>query len=212
MQHLSIFAPLAKADEASRTVYGTAVVEQPDRSGEIFDYNSSKPHFQKWSSDFSKATDGKSLGNVRSMHANLVVGKLVDIGFDDERKAIDVAAKIVDDNEWKKVDAGLYTGFSIGGKYLKRWDDGGLKRYTAAPGEISLVDLPCVPGAKFSMVKVDGLLLTKSFRVSSIPELPARAYRDIPIVLAKRDISVAALRKLAEHTEFARTFPRFRGI
>ncbi len=43
------------------------------------------------------------------------------------------------------------------GTYARRWtDDDGVTRYTAAPNEISLVDLPCLPQAVFEMVKVDG--------------------------------------------------------
>lgn len=156
MDNLSIFVPVLKVDAAQHMVYGTAVAEEADRAQEIFDYASSKPEFEKWSGEIAKATDGKSLGNVRSMHGHVAAGKLTDIGFNDERKAIDVAAKIVDENEWKKVEEGVYTGFSIGGKYLKRWQDGDLKRYTAAPSEISLVDLPCVKNATFTLVKADG--------------------------------------------------------
>ncbi|UGY15127.1 NUDIX domain-containing protein [Bradyrhizobium septentrionale] len=156
MDNLSLFVQIAKVDAAKRIVYGTAVVEEVDRANEIFDYATSKPHFEKWSGDIAKVTDGKSLGNVRSMHSAIAAGKLTDIGFDDARKAIDIAAKVVDDNEWKKVEEGVYTGFSIGGRYLKRWQDGDAKRYTAAPSEISLVDLPCGPSATFSMIKADG--------------------------------------------------------
>jgi hypothetical protein len=52
---------------------------------------------------------------------------------------------------------GVYTGFSQGGAYERRWTDAeGRTRYTAAPNEISLVDLPCLPQATFEMIKADG--------------------------------------------------------
>jgi 8-oxo-dGTP pyrophosphatase MutT (NUDIX family) len=156
MENLALFVPVLKVDAVNHIVYGTAVAEVADRANEIFDYKSSKPEFEKWSEDFEKTTEGKSKGNVRAMHGKVAAGKLTDIGFDDERKAIDVAAKIVDADEWEKVVQGVYTGFSIGGKYLKRWQDGDLKRYTASPSEISLVDMPCVPTATFSLIKADG--------------------------------------------------------
>ncbi len=156
MDNLSLFVPVLKVDAKQRMVYGTAVIEQPDRTNEIFDYASSKPEFEKWSSEVEKASGGKSLGNVRSMHGKVAAGKLTDIGFDDERKAIDVAAKVVDEEEWQKVQEGVYTGFSIGGRYLKKWQDGAYKRYTAAPSEVSLVDLPCVKDATFALIKADG--------------------------------------------------------
>ncbi|WP_051382441.1 NUDIX domain-containing protein [Bradyrhizobium sp. Tv2a-2] len=173
MENLSLFVQLCKVDAKQRIVYGTAVAEVADRSGEIFDYATSKPEFEKWSGDIEKSTDGKSKGNVRSMHGKIAAGKLTDIAFDDTRKAIDVAAKIVDEDEWKKVEEGVYTGFSIGGQYLKRWQDGGLKRYTARPAEVSLVDLPCVPTATFSMVKADGTEEMRKFATPAEPEAEA---------------------------------------
>ena len=93
------------------------------------------------------------------MHAAVAAGKLTDIAFDDDAKRITVVAKIVDDDEWRKVQEGVYTGFSQGGRYVKRWADAdsGLTRYTADPHEISLVDLPCVPDATFDVVK-DGVV------------------------------------------------------
>ncbi|WP_157646107.1 hypothetical protein [Burkholderia ubonensis] len=42
--------------------------------------------------------------------------------------------------EWNKVLEGVYTGFSIGGKYGKTWDDQGHRRYEAIPAGGSLVD------------------------------------------------------------------------
>jgi hypothetical protein len=113
------------------------------------------------------------------MHARVAAGKLTDIAFDDEGKRILVAAKIVDDDEWEKVLEGVYTGFSQGGRYVKRWTDPetGLMRYTANPVEISLVDVPCLPGATFQVVK-DGIVEERAFVAylseSSAPE-PAAA-------------------------------------
>lgn len=152
-----LFFPITKVDAVTRTVYGYATAEEMDRSGEICDYESTKPLYEAWSSEFSKATDGKSLGNLRSMHNNVAAGKLTSISFDDDNKAIGIAAKVVDDAEWEKVVEGVYTGFSQGGNYVKRWkDDAGDQRYTAEPVEVSLVDYPCVPSATFQMIKAAG--------------------------------------------------------
>ena len=144
MSALDLFLPLLKVDLDRRLVSGVATAETPDRAGEIFDYASSKPYFEQWSADALAASGGKSFGAVRAMHGNVAAGKLTDIAFDDDAKRITVAAKIVDDDEWRKVQEGVYTGFSQGGRYVKRWPDTdtGLTRYTAEPHEISLVDLP----------------------------------------------------------------------
>jgi hypothetical protein len=176
-----IFARILKVDEERRTVIGRAVQEVPDKSGEIFDYESSKPHFQAWSADVSAATGGASLGNVREMHANVAAGKVTDITFDDHERAIDVAIKVVDDNSWRKVLQGIFTGLSIGGRYLRRVPDvidgQMVTRYTAAPTEISLVDSPCVPTARFfDILKRDGSIRRVAFQHQS--EVSMRVPKD----------------------------------
>ncbi|WP_298353983.1 hypothetical protein [Rhodoblastus sp.] len=163
---LQIFIPLRKADAAQRLIYGYATAELPDRSGEICDYASTKPFYEKWSEDFAKASGGKSFGNLRAMHGKVAAGKISSIAFNDEARRIEIAAKIVDDDEWRKIEEGVYTGFSQGGAYVKRWpdpDNPELTRYTAAPSEISLVDLPCLPEASFELVKADGARERRGF-------------------------------------------------
>lgn len=155
-----ITIPLTKVDEEKRLVYGTAALEQVDKSNEIFDYAGSKPLFEKWSGDQHLSSAGKSYGNVREMHEKSAAGKITEpLGFDDVAKTITVCAKVVDDGAWQKVLEGVYTGFSIGGAYTKRWADETIKtakRYIAAPNEISLVDNPCMPGATFEFIKSAG--------------------------------------------------------
>jgi len=156
----TLFIPLTKIDEEQRTVYGWGALEQPDAANEIMDYSTSKPHFMEWSSTAAKRSGGKSKGNVRSMHNNTAAGKLVDFRADDMNKGFYVGAKIVDQAEWQKVKEGVYTGFSIGGSYLRRWPDEGTIgkiRYTAKPTELSLVDAPCIPGATFQIMKADSI-------------------------------------------------------
>lgn len=161
-----LFAQITKVDEKARTVSGRMVQEVPDKSGEIFDYDSSKPYFKTWVEETSAASGGKSLGNVRAMHGPVAAGKIVGIDFNDTEKAMDITAKIVDDQEWRKVMEGVYTGFSIGGNYVGNpVVEGDLKRYTASPSEASLVDNPCIPTALFFDVhKADGSVLQKAFK------------------------------------------------
>lgn len=167
---MQIFARITKVDEATGKVYGRAVQEVVDRSGEIFDYETSKPNFAKWSEAAAQATDGKSVGNLRAMHGKVAAGKLTEITFQDAEKAIDIVAEVVDPVEREKCLKGVYTGFSIGGRYAKRWEDGvekGVSRYTAEPTEISLVDLPCVPTAQFTVVKADGAEELRKFETTA---------------------------------------------
>lgn len=156
---LGMFIPLVKVDAERRLVVGRAAQEIPDRTGEIMDYESAKPAFEAWSTAAEQASGGLSKGNVRAMHSRHAAGKLVGIDFNDNEKAVDIVAEIVDDGDWQKCLKGVYTGFSIGGGYAKKWKDGGLTRYTPRLTEISLVDLPCMPTARFAeLVKGDGIV------------------------------------------------------
>ena len=100
MDDMNIFIPITKVDAARRLVYGVVTAEAPDIAGEVCDYASTKPLYQKWSQKFADATDGKSFGNLRAMHSNIAAGKLVDIAYDDAHKRIEICGKVVDDAEW----------------------------------------------------------------------------------------------------------------
>lgn len=153
---MSLFFRVNKIDEERRMVFGCAAAEEPDRQNEILDYEGSKPYFKSWSESVRKDSQGKSAGNVREMHTLSAVGALEQIQFDDAAKKIEVAAKIIDDDAWRKCVAGVYCGFSIGGKYAKSWQDGKLTRYIADPSEVSIVDRPAIPSATFELLKADG--------------------------------------------------------
>ncbi len=164
---MQLFLPITKVDAKRRLVYGTLAEEVPDKAGEIFDYASSRPNFERWSAEIARNSDGRSRGNLRAMHGHVAAGKLTDLAFDDEARRIEACAKVVDDAEWAKVLEGVYTGFSIGGKYARRWTDERdpeLTRYTAEPAEVSLVDNPCIPSATFAMIKEDGTCELRKFK------------------------------------------------
>jgi hypothetical protein len=167
MDDMKVFVPITKIDAARRLVYGVVTAEQPDVAGEVCDYASTKPLYQKWSQKFADATEGRSLGNLRAMHGHIAAGKLIEIAFNDDNKRIEICGKVIDDAEWQKVEEGVYTGFSQGGRYLKRWpdpDQPALMRYTAEPLEVSLVDHPCLPDATFAVIKADGSTELRKFR------------------------------------------------
>lgn len=155
---MKAFARLVKVDEAKRLVTGILANEAVDYAGEVFDYATSVPYFKAWSETVQKATNGASVGNLRAQHGQVVAGKIEEMVFDDATKSISITANVVDDNEWKKVLAGCYTGFSVGGKYANKWDDAdlGKKRYTGNPSEASIVDLACNPDASFTVIKAAG--------------------------------------------------------
>ena len=95
--------PITKIDRERHEVWGIAAVEEPDRAGEILDYEKSKPHFESWSKAFIDATNGESKGNVRSMHTKIAAGKLIHFQPNDALKRFEVGAKVIDDPvEWDK--------------------------------------------------------------------------------------------------------------
>jgi hypothetical protein len=169
MNEFRKFIAITKVDAARREVYGVVTSEAPDKDGEICDYPTTAPLYRAWSAEFASATEGRSLGNLREMHTQSAVGKITALDCNDEAKTISVRAQVVDDDAWKKCEAGVYTGFSHGGRYLKTWldDAGEYRRYTAEPSEISLVDNPCNPEAHFEYVKADGTREVRKFSVPS---------------------------------------------
>lgn len=172
MADFKFYIPITKIDEEKRLVYGRATQEVVDKSGEIFDYTSSKPYFEAWSAKCQKDSEAlglpTSFGNIRAMHGKSVAGKIVEaITFNDAEKAIDIVSKVVNDNEWKMVSEGCYLGYSIGGGYVDKWKDDEMNatRYTANPNEISLVDSPCCGAAKFfDVVKSSGVVEQRAFK------------------------------------------------
>ena len=106
-----LFIPITKVDVEKRLVYGTIAEEIPDKAGEIMDYASARPEFETWSAEIAKASDGKSVGNLRAMHGAVAAGKLQSSRSMMRAKKIECCGKVVDDAEWNKVLEGVYTGF-----------------------------------------------------------------------------------------------------
>lgn len=151
------FSKVEDQPDGSLLVFGRATQEVGDSQGEIMDYKTSAPQFKLRANEVSKGTNGTKVMPLRAMHQPVAAGNVVQFDFMEDEKAIDICAHVLDQNEVKKVRGGVYTGFSVGGRYLKRWPDmkSNLMRFTADPHEISLVDVPSVPTAKFTMFKID---------------------------------------------------------
>ena len=93
-------------------------------------------------------------GALREMHGLTAAGATLsaEVGEDGATR---IAAHVVDPVAVKKVQHGVYKGFSIGGKVLAR-DAGDRKVITKLKlNEISLVDRPCNPEAVIDMWKAD---------------------------------------------------------
>lgn len=162
MSKAEIYFRLAKADETNPDVLkieGLATSgKETDRGGERLNYPGSKPYFLEWSRAIANATDGKSQGNIRQQHdPELAVGKIDRLIFDDAKEEIRIVASIVDRDTRAKILAGVLSGLSIAGRYVKRWVENGIDWYICEPNEISVCDFPSLPSATFQVIKSSGL-------------------------------------------------------
>ncbi len=143
-------------------VHGLFTAETPDLDKEVCDYEKTKPYYKALVDKFLKATsavDGMatSMFPVREMHQLKAVGCGKGIEFDDTEKTISGTVHVVDPAAVKKVQAGVLIGFSQGGGYVGDPIPDpvykGCVRYVADPGEMSLVDSPCLPQALIDGIK-----------------------------------------------------------
>jgi phage head maturation protease len=137
-----IYAEFTKRNDDEHIVEGWASSEALDSQGEVVKLEA----IEKALPDYMK------YANVRQMHQWSAVGKAVHASIDTAKKGLHLVAKIVDKEAWEKVKEGVYNGFSIGGRILKRVDNI-IEELTL--NEISLVDRPANPEAVFTMVKID---------------------------------------------------------
>lgn len=193
MNDVLIYAPLAKVEsteDGGREVSGFATLEKADKKGEIADYESTVEAFKTWSDEIQLASGGKSKGNIREMHQPKAVGKVID-WFPSEKvekdtggneisvKGIYVTVRVPPSqtDTIEKLDEGILTGFSIGGKYAKKWMDVTMAkmRYTPKLSELSLVDNPAVPGATYDVVKGDAIVLGENLEKKA----PGGSFEDL---------------------------------
>lgn len=137
---ISLYIPFSKKDEEQRLVYGYASTEAVDSQGEIVE----KKAIEEALPDYMR------FANIREMHQPSAVGKAKSAQID--KKGLFLSAKIVDDNAWKKVQEGVYNGFSIGGRKVMTMANR-IKKLLLS--EISIVDRPANPEALFTLVKFD---------------------------------------------------------
>lgn len=131
-------------DDGTIKVWGYASAETEDSDGEIITADAMKaalPDYLKW-------------GAVREMHQAKAAGTAITAEVQDDGKTW-FGAHIVDSEAVKKVKAGVYKGFSIGGKATERDELNkaiikGLKLI-----EVSLVDRPANPEAVLTMYKAE---------------------------------------------------------
>ena len=144
---MKLFVPfevLSKADSDDCVVEGYASTEALDSQNEIV----KREALERALPDYMK------FANIREMHQPSAVGVAVSAEHDD--KGLRLRAHIVDPTARKKVEAGVYKGFSIGGRVTNR-DKANKSIITGLHlTEISLVDRPANPEAMFDVWKAEG--------------------------------------------------------
>lgn len=147
-KELRLFGTFTKVNDEERTVEGVITSEAEDVQEDVVDYEATKVAVEDW----------RKWGNIREMHQPKAAGVAETITLNDDAKNVVVKAKVVDDDAWAKVKAGVYKGYSIGGKVLasvmQKAGDHSVRRITNyLLTEVSLVDRPANPEAVFSVVK-----------------------------------------------------------
>lgn len=139
---MKLFADFTKRDDDQRIVAGYASTEALDCQGEVVE----KAAIEQALGEYMK------FGNVRRMHAADAVGVCKSATVDE--KGLFIEVHVVDEDAWAKIKAGVYKGFSIGGKALQKVGDT-IKALRLT--EISIVDRPANPEAVFSFWKGEGM-------------------------------------------------------
>lgn len=139
------FTKVEEQEDGTLKVAGVASSEAQDSDGEIVTAEAMK----------AALPDYMKFGAVREMHTAWAAGTALKAEVDAEKRT-QFEALVVDGEAIKKVQSGVYKGFSIGGKVTERDPDNkslikGIKLI-----EVSLVDRPANPEAVFSMGKVEG--------------------------------------------------------
>jgi phage head maturation protease len=138
---MKLYAEITKIDRTQRLVFGYASTEALDNQGEIVRkeaIEAALPSYMRFA-------------NIREMHQPSAVGVAKEAEIDG--KGLYLAARIVDDDAWRKVIEGVYKGFSIGGRVTAR--DVAAKHVITGVEllEISLVDRPANPEAVIELYK-----------------------------------------------------------
>lgn len=154
---MHIFADITKADPDERVAVGIASTDAIDNQGGVWDGQPYDGDIVDPAAIQGALADYMEYANIREMHDAKAAGTAVLADVIDGK--LQLAVKVADDGAWAKVKAGVYKGFSIGGRVLKavveKLSDGRAVRRILALQltEISLVDRPANPDAKIIFFK-----------------------------------------------------------
>jgi hypothetical protein len=139
------FQKVEEQEDGTLKVSGIASSEAVDSDGEIITAEAMK----------AAIPDYMAFGAVREMHTSWAAGTALKCEVNDQKQT-EFECLVVDGEAIKKVQAGVYKGFSIGGRVTKRDPLNKSTIQGIKLVEVSLVDRPANPDAVFSMGKVEG--------------------------------------------------------
>ena len=183
--NFSLFAPLRKiedSDDDTVTVTGFASSEVVDSDGEIVTAAAMRDALPDYLRD--------GTGALREMHSMIAAGVVIEAKIDDKNRTA-IVAKVVDPGTIKKLRAGVFKGFSIGGRTLAR-DPKNPKTITKIRwDECSLVDRPSNPAALLDVWKASGSMHSDLGEIV-LSNLDARI-ADAMVVVADIDARITKL-------------------
>jgi len=144
---MKLYGAFSKVDDqadGTLIVSGIASSESVDSDGEVITAAAMK----------GALPDYMKFGAVREMHQASAAGTAISAKVDETGKT-EFSAHVVDPVAVKKVQTGVYKGFSIGGRVLKRDADNPNTITELKLTEISLVDRPANPDALMQLCKFD---------------------------------------------------------
>jgi hypothetical protein len=132
---------------------GIITKEALDLSGEICSYNDIKNSYRKWTDACAAATGGRYFGLLCAGHRHALVGRAIQPpAFDDELKEVRMVFEITDGDCSRMVLNRKYGGFSQSCNSVERWSRNGETYYTGEITEVSLVQHPVLPNARFEIL------------------------------------------------------------
>lgn len=197
---MHLYGTITKVDKKNRVVSGYASTEAVDSAGEVVlktAVEAALGDYLEW-------------GNIREMHSLSAVGKTVEASTDS--KGLWIVAQIVDEAAWKKVEAGVYSGFSIGGRTLERSAKNRRVITKIQLTEISLVDRPANPECRLDIMKASAGGAVGGVRFAN-PKGDAEVLALIKTILGEMSapdramvLTKAALKIPTQHRATARRF------
>lgn len=145
------YAPITKVDKVNRKISGPiSGPNNVDLDQQIVDVDFLRAAAPEW----------MRFGNIREQHdPSRAIGKALELNLDTEDGVPEITAYIVDTDAWNKIEAGVYSGFSVGIKNAQIIRDSVARNGRIVGGtlvEVSTVDHPCNTNAKFAICKMVG--------------------------------------------------------